>query len=393
MHPQIAATGDGVLREAVAQLAEAAAAQKCWSCGCLHTGLAAIERAFSEGSRPAALESVIRTARERLAEVRYECLGCEICYPAIAINILGRLEGELPLEVEICPASPVEAREGWPPLPGAYRVLRFGAPVAVCTLTDGRLADTLAERGADGIAIVGTLQTENLGIERLIQNMLANPNLRFLVVCGVDSRQAVGHLPGQSLIALAQSGLDDRARIIEAAGKRPVIRNLGRQAVEYFRRTVEVVDLVGQGSVQTILDAVMDCAARNPGPAEPFAPEQVVTPLRGYLPERMVSDPAGYFVVYLDRPRHLLSLEHFRQDGTLTSVVEGTTAPEVYLPAVERGLVSRLDHAAYLGRELARAEQALASGEPYVQDAAPEAPSTPSISSCGCEPSAQEEPC
>lgn len=42
------------------------------------------------------------------------------------------------------------------------------------------------------------------------------------------------------------------------------------------------------------------------------------------------------------------------------------------MTAIERKLLTRLDHAAYLGRELARAEQALSSGETYVQDGAPE---------------------
>ena len=53
------------------------------------------------------------------------------------------------------------------------------------------------------VAIVGTLHTENLGIERLVSNVLANPHIRFVIVCGPDSRQAIGHLPGQSLVALA----------------------------------------------------------------------------------------------------------------------------------------------------------------------------------------------
>ena len=46
------------------------------------------------------------------------------------------------------------------------------------------------------------------------------------------------------------------------------------------------------------------------------------------------------------------------------------------MAAVDRNLVSRLEHAAYLGREVARAERSLASGEAYVQDAASEAEST-----------------
>jgi tetrahydromethanopterin S-methyltransferase subunit A len=78
------------------------------------------------------------------------------------------------------------------------------------------------------------LQTENLGIERVIVNLLASPHIRFVLVSGADSRQAIGHLPGQSLIALSRQGLDDRARIRGAAGKRPYLKNIPRDAVEYF---------------------------------------------------------------------------------------------------------------------------------------------------------------
>ncbi|HSC71250.1 MAG TPA: DUF4346 domain-containing protein, partial [Candidatus Methylomirabilis sp.] len=358
-----------------------------------HAGLAAIERAFPTDTRPAELDARVRAARERLVEVRYDCLGCETCHPAVAINALGRLGAGLPLDVETCPATPVAAQEGWPPLPGAYTALRHAAPVAVCTLMDERLAAALAEHRDDGIAIVGTLRTENLGIERLIQNTIANTNIRFLIVCGTDSRQAMGHLPGQSLVALARSGIDDQARIIGAAGKRPVLRNLSRGAVEHFRRAVEVVDLVGQDSIPAVRETARTCARRNPGPAQAIAKEQVMLPLRGYLPDRMVSDPAGYVVVFVDRPRRLLTLEHYSNDGVLSAVIEGNAAPELYIPAVERGLVSRLDHAAYLGRELARAEQALASGGPFVQDAAPGPSPAPPAQACPCGPPAKEEPC
>jgi tetrahydromethanopterin S-methyltransferase subunit A len=105
----------------------------------------------------------------------------------------------------------------------------------------------------------------------------------------------------------------------------------------------------------------------------------------------MVSDPAGYFVIYVDPSRQILSLEHYSNDGVLDVVIEGRAAPELYIPAVDKGLVSRLDHAAYLGRELARAQQALRLGEPFVQDAAPEAPAAPPVNAaCGCESHAKE---
>ena len=374
---------DAAREEAARQLREAAAAKKCWPCGCLHDSLRGIDRAFPDAVRPPVLDAAVRAARERLTEVRYDCLGCEVCYPALAVNALNRDGGEHAVEAAACPTERAEERLGWPPLPGSYTVLRYQAPVAVCTLTDDHLATAVARKAGPELSVVGTLQTENLGIERLMTHVLANPNIRFLLVCGADSRQVIGHLPGQSLVALARSGLDDCSRILTSRGKRPVLRNVSLEAVEHFRRTVEVMDLVGNADVSAVLYAAGDCAGRNPGPAEPFAPERVVSVVTGYLPPRMTSDPAGYFVVYVDQPRRLLSLEHYQNDGVLDAVITGRTAAELYVPVVERALVSRLDHAAYLGRELARAERALRNGEPYVQDAAPEQVAlTPA--DCGC---------
>jgi tetrahydromethanopterin S-methyltransferase subunit A len=69
--------------------------------------------------------------------------------------------------------------------------------------------------------------------------------------------------------------------------------------------------------------------------------------------------------------RRLLVIECYRNDGLLTAVVEAGNAIDGYTSELAAGLVSRLDHAAYLGRELTRAEQALRSGVRYRQDAAP----------------------
>lgn len=373
--------------KAAEQLHEAVRAKKCWSCGCFHDTVAAIDATFPADQRPAPLNDTLRAAGERLAPRQYACLGCAVCYPALAINALAEL-GDL--EMPVCPTDTVEAREGWPPLPGSYTVLRYQAPVAVCTLTDEALATAIARVTPPAVALVGTLQTENLGIERLILNVLANPQVRFLVVCGADSQQAIGHLPGQSLIALAQAGLNDRARIAGARGKRPVLRNVSADAVQHFRSTVEVIDLVGHPELSTVLEAVRACAARDPGPAPAFAPERVVSPLRGYRPQRMVPDTAGYFVLFADHIRGVLSLEHYRTDGVLDTIIEGREAAELYIPAIDQGLVSRLDHAAYLGRELARAEHALRASTPYVQDAAPEHAPAPVDQACQCGPACED---
>jgi tetrahydromethanopterin S-methyltransferase subunit A len=353
------------IAEAVRQLGEAASAKKCWHCGCLHGSLRAIGEAIPEKKRPEALGEVMATARSRLRELKYDCLGCEVCFPAVAVNALG-------VEGDACPSEPVQAREGWPALPGSYTVLRFHAPVAVCTLTDETLMRELVATADSNLAIVGTMQTENLGIERLILNTIANPNVRFLILCGDDSRQVVGHLPGATLLALAGAGVDENLRIIGAPGKRAVLRNINREAIEHFRRTVQMVDLIGEKFAGRVVKTAGSCAKQNPGPAQKYSGVRSIETVAGYLPTKMVSDPNGYFVVFPDRQRRLLLLEHYGNDGVLDVVIEGKSPAEVYIPAAERALVSRLDHAAYLGKELARAEQALEAGVAYVQDAAPE---------------------
>lgn len=357
------------VEEAAVQLDHAIRAKKCHACGCFHDTLHAIETGLPRIARSPQLCRALLTARAALTERRYDCLGCEPCFPAAAMDALSAL---------------VDRVDGWPPLPGDYTVLRDRAPVAICTLTSQALAEAIARKRPDSLAIVGTLRTENLGIERLITNVVANPNLRFLILCGSDSRGAVGHLPGQSLLALVHEGIDARGRIRGAQGKRPFLKNIAREVVEHFRATVEVIDLVGQSDLSRILGHAEACAKRNPGPARPLVVRSRARPVQGYIPERTTPDPAGYFVIYLDRLRRRIVLEHFNNGGVLDCVFEGLSASELYLPAIERGFVSRLDHAAYLGRELAKAELALQTGSEYVQDAAPEQPKEGTASGCGC---------
>lgn len=263
-------------------------------------------------------------------------------------------------------------REGQLTLLGAGDVYQFRPPVCICTLTSDALRDRLMqEKELEGV-VVGALHTENLGIEQIISYCVENPNIRFMILCGEDGKQAVGHLPGQSFLSLFHNGLDAHGVIVGAQGKRPVIRNLSTQRVAHFRDHVEVVDLIGCESAETILQAYRDCVARNPGVAPSFEePPDACRELlvAGYVPERMQMDPMGYFVIYVESSRGVIRMEHYTNNGVFQAAIEGKTHMEVCCPAIERGWVSRLDHAAYLGRELCKAELALKSGHSYIQDA------------------------
>lgn len=361
------------------QLEEGITARKCHSCGCFHAAVASFENS-DPGHRE--LAQVLGRARAVLVDQQYDCLGCPVCFPAIAENAFAAaFPGAAP--APLCPTDAPVERRGWPPLPGDYEVVRHGAPVAACTLNTRELAHHLAARAPRGLAIAGTLQTENLGIERIVRNVLANPHIRFLVLCGEDTQQAIGHLPGQSLAALCENGVDEANRIRGARGKRPVLKNVTAEQIEAFRRQVELVSLPGQRNIDRVDAAVTACAARDPGPFEGAPVDEAVAIVPAKEPSRVVLDPAGFLIVYPDRGRGLV-VEHYEKGGVLDCVIEGATSSAVGATAIERGLVSRLDHAVYLGRELARAEESLRTGAPYVQDRAPGPLEQEAAESCGC---------
>ena len=113
------------------------------------------------------------------------------------------------------------------------------------------------------------------------------------------------------------------------------------------------------------------------------------------LSQRFIDlDPAGYFLIKLDRQAGELIAEHYgnaiderglatdpatgeviscRDAGPRTpqAVYRGRSAKELGILLTEGEgphPLSRLDHALYLGRELQKAEAALDSGVDYVQD-------------------------
>lgn len=365
------------------QLAKATAAAKCHPCGCFRATIEALEKAVDS---PMEVRAAIESARAALIAQKYDCLGCPVCFPAVAANAFAEaFPGEV-LEAASCPTEVPAERTGWPPLPGDYSVLRFAASVAVCTLNSDALAKGLAARAPEGLAIVGTMRTENLGIERVIRNVLANPNIRFLVLCGEDTRQLIGHFAGQSMESLFANGVDEKSRIVGAKGRRPFLKNVPLRHIETFRRQVRLVPMLGEENAERVVCAIAECHAAALPPFDGDVQDVAVETVRAKEPQFYKSDLAGFLVVYPDRRSKELVVEHYTNDGVLDCVVAGATPSAVCAEVVKRGLVSQLDHAAYLGRELAKAERSLESGDPYVQDRAPGLPepvNASTVASCG----------
>ena len=91
------------------------------------------------------------------------------------------------------------------------------------------------------VAIYGRLKTENIGIEKIVANVISNPHIRYLLLCGNDIR---GHRSGRSLIALHKNGIDKNHRIIQAPGAIPYIENLDKKALKRFQDQISIIDMI-----------------------------------------------------------------------------------------------------------------------------------------------------
>lgn len=262
-----------------------------------------------------------------------------------------------------------DAGPAWPVVPGAYVVGDPAAAVAICTLTDDALFPELAS--APGVAIAGRLNTANLGIEDLVVNVTADPNIRFLVLCGKESPL---FRPAQTLRALVEHGVDAEGRVIGGEGHNPVLRNVPRGRIEQFRQQVEISDHEGQTDVPTLRSVAAGLSERTPGP---FPSDRVVSeattatfaPIApGGRREPLWYDPKGFFVIDLDRSAGEIVVRHFERDYRPAHVMRAHSAEAIVLGLLREELVSQLSHAGYLGAELAKAETALRLDLRYEQD-------------------------
>lgn len=157
--------------------------------------------------------------------------------------------------------------DGWPVISGDYIVEDPESPVAVTTLASHIEADL------SGAAIAGPCKTENLGIEKVVANVISNPNIRFLILSGAEVQ---GHITGQSFKALHENGADpDKKKIIGATGAIPFVENVPLEGVERFQQQLEIVDLIDTEDIGAIQSKINECVEKDPGAieAEPIVME------------------------------------------------------------------------------------------------------------------------
>jgi tetrahydromethanopterin S-methyltransferase subunit A len=166
------------------------------------------------------------------------------------------------------------AVDDWPIAPGDREVGSVDSPIAIAVVGRG-----VVHIPSELYSIKGTVKTENIGIEKIIVNIISNPRIRFLIVCGKDE---FGHYPGDAMLNVGKNGVDENMRIKGSRSAIPYLCNIPREAVDRLLAQVEIIDLLHPKNVDEIvaydpayhfdeerseelIDAVRNCLERDPG--------------------------------------------------------------------------------------------------------------------------------
>ena len=162
----------------------------------------------------------------------------------------------------------VSPHPDYPPEEGRYLRGNDSSPVAVAIVLNNDAdkvppeVEKLVRAGVEGgAALSGTVQTENIGFEKLVCNIVANTNIRYLVLGGPESE---GHLTGEALKALFSNGVDEKKRIIGTDAPHPFLFNLPMEFIERFRKQVTLIDLQFNADPEIIRQAVWSCYQEEP---------------------------------------------------------------------------------------------------------------------------------
>jgi tetrahydromethanopterin S-methyltransferase subunit A len=159
----------------------------------------------------------------------------------------------------------------WPIENGKYLVSNPLSPVGVVVILASpydkvpKETEELVRAGLEkGAGISGTLQTANIGIEKIIINLISNPNIRYLILSGKES----GHFPADALKALFKNGVDEKGYISNTKAPTAILKNIPKEATERLRKQIQLIDLSGIIDINILEKAVWSCYQEKEAPFE-----------------------------------------------------------------------------------------------------------------------------
>ena len=260
------------------------------------------------------------------------------------------------------------ATKQWPFVAGRYRVFDSSAPIVIVGATADSVAEELAALEVSGVCMVAP-QCRSVGdAEKLVKNIAANLAIHNVLILAEDAAET----PTLSALHALLGGDTSLPEQAEA-----VLRKLRNALVDIdlgaLGRQVRSVTLPAKSDIDKIIARIGELASdanrpntgfMSPAQKDDDGIERVLA--ANNIAYDQQADKAGNFYICVKGKK--LVVEHFSAKNDLLRVIEGQTARDLCITLIRNGWVSRLDHAAWLGRELLRAELAMGTGEQFVPD-------------------------
>jgi len=115
-----------------------------------------------------------------------------------------------------------------------------GNLIAICTLSSiGLLKRISKDKIMEKVVIAGRLFSENKGIDSLVTFCAQSLTLKYLLICGRDTK---GHYSGDALVNLKANGIDEENRIVNAKAPYPYL-SCSPLLVQKFRDKIDLIDM------------------------------------------------------------------------------------------------------------------------------------------------------
>lgn len=186
----------------------------------------------------------------------------------------------------------------------------------------------------DKFAIAGQLYY-NEGVNYLLRAVLSNPNIRYILLCGVDISKS-----GDVLLALMNNGIDAEHKIVGANFS--IEKQIPKDAVEDFRKNVTVVDMrniIDSKKILEKINSLPKTEASGEPRVFPMAPPAKVDVLpsekTGFVIRRKtISEAWGEALKYVMQFGTIKNTQHsskMREIIDLTIVVEDEDPEKPYI--------------------------------------------------------------
>jgi len=255
----------------------------------------------------------------------------------------------------------------WPFIRGDFTVVDAEAPTVVLLAGPRPLTKDLTANPPAGLCMVARPRSAE-DAARLLHASTANLAIQHMICAGDDA------LEQPVAAAVLKLGRDEEIPAGPVGSLMNAIASqLEPEDLATLRKRIDFIDMLGCNDARKIAARAEEAKAHTRRANAGFVTrtnesgvDRLIIPTD--VRHELRSDKTGHFRIQLEE--RSIVVEHFDAKDQLLRVVEGKTARDICLTLIRNGWVSKLEHAAYLGRELARAQMALSRDQPFTQDAA-----------------------